>query len=76
MTESLSFAICISSRRHLVAPKYCITFAFNFSWVFTGVPIEIEDNAYAKCLGEGAGSKAGVLWKMCKWRVLKILTEE
>ena len=26
--------------------------------------------------GGVGGSKAGVLWKMCKWRVLKILTEE
>ena len=33
MTESLSFTICISPVIHLVAPKFCITFAFNFPWV-------------------------------------------
>ena len=31
--SSLSLAICISPIIHLVAPKFSITFAFNFPWV-------------------------------------------
>ena len=41
---------------HLFNPlkKLCTTTVFNFSWVFTVVRREIEDNAYAK-LGWGGG---------------------
>ena len=60
---------------HLVCPpppalqkKFCITFVLNFPWVFTVVPIEIEDNAYAKFWGTNkvdCGSFANGEW--CKF---------
>ena len=37
---------------HLICPaKFCITFVFLFLLGITAVPGEIDNNAYAKCLG-------------------------
>ena len=40
----------------------------SFLLGITAFPREIENNAYAKCWGEGGGKK-GSLWEMCKWRI-------
>ena len=61
-TWSAPFAICTSPIINLVCPpKFCIAFAFNFSWVSQSY----QDNDDAKCWG----SKQGVLWEICKWEL-------
>ena len=51
---------------HLIClQKFCIAFVFHFSWVFTAIPREIENNAYAKFWGANK-----VHWETCASGVL------
>ena len=47
--EFISYATCTSPIMHLIyLLKFCTTFVFHFSWVFTAISREIENNAYTK----------------------------
>ena len=63
------YATCTSPILHLICPpKILGNLCLSFLLGITAFPREIENNAYAKCGGEGGGKK-GSLWEMCKWRI-------
>ena len=50
--KKAEYATCTSPIMHLICPaKFCITFVFLFLLGITTVPREIDNDAYAKCLG-------------------------
>ena len=74
-TPSQELHIYLPSIRHLHishnAPylppkKFCITFAFHFSWV-----LQLSQEKLKTMLMAIFGGKEGALWQMCKWRMSK-----
>ena len=73
MISFLYFATCTSHKMHLVCPwKFYISIVSRFSWNGCNTQEKWKTKLMQNLRGCGEG-KQGVLWEMCKWRIINFL---
>ena len=60
------FHLHISHKTLCLTPKFCIPFVFPFSGYYTH-----PKRNWRQCFSKILWGKQGVLWEMCKWRILE-----
>ena len=62
--QTVQFATCTSPIMHLISPNILHNLCFPFLLCITAAPREIENTAYAKCLGATRCPMGDVQWRI------------